>query len=53
MLLRLLMIFAEYFRRIFMTHELWQYDIQHKSYTSVKIIISNKKKRVGPGPGPG
>jgi len=36
--------FSECFRRIFITHELWQYDIQHKSYTSVKIIILNKKK---------
>jgi hypothetical protein len=35
--------FSECFRRIFITHELWQYDIQHKSYTSVKIIIPNKK----------
>jgi hypothetical protein len=53
--------FLQCFRSIFITHELWQYDIQQKSYTTAKIIISNKKvlvavllkKNFGPGPGPG
>jgi hypothetical protein len=34
--------FLHCFRRVFTTHELWQYDIQQKFYTTVKIIISRK-----------
>jgi hypothetical protein len=33
--------FLQRFRRIFITHELWQYNIQQKSYTTLKSIISH------------
>ena len=35
--------FLQCFRRIFITHELWQYDIQQKSYTIVKLSFLVKK----------